>query len=280
MMLKTVVKPIAMAGAVVLLASGCVAAVPENLAAADANPYDLITPGVIIAATSGDQPLFSTVTKGGAPEGFTIDLTDEAAKRLDLKVEYKLVPTAGEIPGLTSGQFDMVSNGFGVTDKREEAVNFSQAIHWDTIDLMTSQSSPMTAMADIAGKKIAVITGSIQVDYLKKFPAAIPVMYQGSNEAVSALNSGTVEGFLWSGRSMLPYLEQFPALKIAVTEPVVDHATAMMFQKSNSAFTNAFNEQLQAMSEDGTFKKIFDKNFGANFHVPPQLLEFYPELKK
>ncbi len=279
-MLRKYSKTIALAGVVALLACGCATTATEGTQGADGNPYDLITPGEIIAATSGDQPLFSTVTKGGAPKGFAIDLTDEVARLLELTVRYKLVPTAAEIPGLTSGQYDVVSNGFGVTEKREEAVNFSQAIHWDTVDLMSSKDSSMTTMDDMAGKKIAVITGSIQVDYLAQFPTAVPVMFQGSNEAVSALNSGTVEGFVWSGRSMLPYLEQFPSLKIAVTEPVVDHPTSMMFQNDNTALTEAFNEQLKAMSKDGTFKKIFDKHFGADFTVPSQLLELYPELKR
>ncbi len=276
MKVRTYFKSFVIAGAVAIVASGCAAAGPQGSGGSDANPYGLITPGVILSAVSVDQPYFATADKSGKPEGFIIDLDAEVAKRLGLTIEYKVTQTAGQIPGLTSGQYDMVSNGYGVTDKREESVNFSQAIYWDTISLLTQKNSTMDSMESMSEKKIAVITGAIQVDYLNDYATAIPVLFPGSNEAVSALNSGTVEGFVGSGGSMKPYLDQFPDLKIAYSEPV-DHATSVMFQKSNVALTDAYNAQLKAMSADGTFKKLYDKYF-ANLPVPSSLVEIYPEF--
>ena len=113
----------------------------------------------------------------------------------------------------------MDSNGYGVTDKRKEAVNFSPAIYWDTISLLTQKSS-----------------------------------------------------------TMKPYLDQYSDLKIAYSEPV-DDATSVMFQKNNLALMKAYNAQLKAMSDDGTFKKLYEKYF-ANLPVPSSLIEIYPEFAK
>ncbi|QPZ39280.1 substrate-binding periplasmic protein [Paramicrobacterium chengjingii] len=260
-----------------LVVTGCSAANSSGTGDGDDNPYGLMTPGVILSATSGDQPYFTTVENGGEPEGFLIDLNAEITKRLGLTIEYKQTPTAGEIPGLTSGQFDMVTGGFGVTDKREEAVNFSTAIYWDTIALLAPKDTTMSAFEDMKGKRIGVVTGSIQVEFLKNnHPDAIPVLFQGTNAAVSALNSGSVDGFVWSGVSMKPYIDQYDSLDIAYSEPV-DHATSVMFQKSNHALTNAYNEQLETMAKDGSFKELYDKYFG-DLPVPEPMTEIYPNL--
>lgn len=90
------------------------------------NPYQLIKPGVILAATSGAQPPFTMNKEGSRPTGFIIDLTEDAASRLGLKVEYKLTPTASGIQGLSAKQYDMVANGLGVTEERKNAIDFAK----------------------------------------------------------------------------------------------------------------------------------------------------------
>ncbi|MCW4457715.1 ABC transporter substrate-binding protein [Microbacterium sp. MPKO10] len=271
------VSAIALSGTILLAAAGCSAADPSGEGSAGDNPYDLLTPGVILSATSGDQPYFTTVEDGGEPEGFLIDLNDVIMKRLGVKIEYKQTPTAGEIPGLTAGQFDMVTGGFGVTDKREKAVNFSTAIFWDTIALLAHKDTTITSFDEMAGKRIGVVTGSIQVEFLKNnYPDAVPVLFQGTNAAVSALNSGSVDGFVWSGVSMKPYVDQYEDLAVAYSEPV-DHPTSVMFQKSNQALTDAYNNELKKMAEEGLFKKLYDKYF-AGLPVPQPMVEIYPNL--
>lgn len=273
----TGVRAVVLAVSVALLATSCSGSSGDS-GSSRKNPYGLITPGTILSATSGEQPYFTEVTGSGAPKGFLIDLDREVTKRLGLKITYKQMTTASSIPGLTSGQVDMVTGGYGITPERKKAVNFSTPIYWDTIALLAKRGTSMKTFKDMAGKRIGVITGSIQVDYLKKFPAAKPVYFQGTNAAVSALNSGSIDGFVWSGGSMKPYADKFPKLKIAYAEPV-DHGTAVMFSKKEAALGKAYDAQLKKMGEDGTFKKLYDKYFGG-VAVPDQLVKFFPSLGK
>lgn len=250
---------------------------PSGGGSTAAKDYHLIEAGTILAATSGAQPPFTMAGDGGQPKGYIIDLTEEAAKRLGLKVEYKLTPTSSGIQGLTAGQYDMVANGLGVTPEREKAISFAKGVYWSTTAALTKKSSPVTSMDGLAGKKVAVITGSVQEGYVKKMQGAIATKFESQDAAVSALNSGTVDAFLVGGPDAEEYLKQFPDLKIAASQPV-DHATTVAFQKDNTALVNAFDAQLQAMVDDGTFKTIYDKYFS---QAPaPQLLQIWPGLSK
>lgn len=261
--------------AVLLVASACGDAAGST--AAKDNPYHLITPGTILAATSGGQPPFAMQKDGaGQPTGFIIDLTNEAAKRLGLKVEYKLTPTASGIQGLSAKQYDMVANGLGVTDARKKSIDFAKGMFWSITAALAKQDSPITTMDQLDGKRVGVITGSVQEGYVKKIKGAQAVKFESQDAAVSALNSGTIDAFLVGGPDAEEYLKQFKDLKIAASQPV-DHETTVAFQKGNQALVDAFNTQLGAMIKDGTFSKTYNEYFTEK--MQPQLLEIWPELK-
>jgi len=267
-----------LAGTAALVALTAAACGGESGASKADNPYDLITPGVIVAATSGAQPPFAMNKEGSkTPTGFIIDLTEQAASRMGLKVQYKLTPTASGIQGLSAKQYDMVANGLGVTDERKKAIDFAKPMFWSITAALTKTNSPIHSMADLAGKRVAVITGSVQEGYVAKIKGAVPVKFESPDAAVSALNSGSVDTFMVGGPDAEEYLKQFSTLKIAASQPV-DHETTVAFQKGNTALTDGFNKQLLAMVDDGTFTKTYNEYFTEP--MQPQLLAIWPQLNK
>lgn len=238
------------------------------------NPYALIDSGTLLAATSGDQPPFS-VLEDGKPDGFTVALNEEVAKRLGLKTDYKQTDTASAIQGLTTGQYDVVANGLGVTPEREKAILFAKGEYWSTTAAVTLAKSTVSSMDDLAGAKVAVITGSVQAEYLKNIDGAKATDFASQNAAVSALHSGNVDAFLVGGPDAEEYLKEFDDLKIAASQPV-DHPTTVAFPKTSTALGKAYDEQLAAMVEDGTYRKIYDTYFTEE--PLPELLEIWPGL--
>ena len=255
------------------LVAGCGSDSSEE--GAQDNPYDLITPGVLLAATSGDQPPFSVVEGGDDPAGFTIDLNNEVAKRLGLTTEYRLTDTSSGIQGLSAEQYDVVANGLGVTPEREESILFAKGEYWSTTAALTEKASTVATMDDLSGLRVGVVTGTVQVGYLENIEGAVAVEFASQNAATSALTSGSIDAFLVGGPDAEEYLKQFPELEIAASSPV-DHATTVAFQHDNSALKSAYDEQLQAMVDDGTYMEIYSSYFQ---EAPqPQLLDIWPGL--
>ena len=262
---------IAVAVTVALLTAGCGS---NDHAGSGDNPYQLIKSGTLLAATSGDQPPFSVI-KNGKPEGFTIALNEEVAKRLGLTTEYKQTDVPSGIQGLTSGQYDMVAGGLGVTAEREKSILFAKGMYWSETAALALKKSTVTTMADLSGKRVAVVTGSVQAEYVKKIAGAVPTDFASQNAAVSALHSGDVEAFLVGGPDAEEYLKQFSDLKIAAAQPV-EHPSTVAFQKTNTALATAYNEQLAALVKDGTYRKIYDQYFTEP--PRPELINIWPGL--
>lgn len=259
-LLATASVAVALALAVTACSSGGGAGTTPK-ATADSNPYKVITPGVLLASTSGSQPPFTMAQSSGEPTGFVVDLTNDIAKRLHLKVEYKTTTVPAGIQALTANQYDIVVDGLGVTPEREKSISFAKGVYWSTTAALTKKdNASISSMDGLAGNHVAVITGSVQVAYLQQIKGAVAVDFADQNSAVSALNSGTVDAFLLGGPDADQYLKQFPQLKVAASQPV-DHPTTVAFQKDNTALVTAYNTQLAAMVKDGTFMKLYKKYF-------------------
>ena len=240
------------------------------------NPLHLATAGTIHAAVSTDQPPFATAKKNGQPHGYIVDVTDEVAKRLHVKVSYKASTVPGALQGLTSGQYDLAASGLGVTAERKESVGFTKALYWSTTSVLTRTSATATKLTGFGGKKVGVVTGAVQEEFVdEKMPGATKTKFQNQNAAVSQLLSGNIDAFVVGGPDADAYLKQYSSLKVAVEAPV-DHPTAMALPKDNTALGAAIDKQLGSMVADGTLLKLYRKWFTEP--PRPELVKVWPKL--
>ncbi|SED11355.1 polar amino acid transport system substrate-binding protein [Amycolatopsis tolypomycina] len=254
-----------------LLLAGC-----GGGGSAAGNPYGLIEPGTIRAATQTSQPPFAFGDPSGKPAGFVIDLTDEAAKRLGLKVEYKSTSVTASLAGLTSRQYDLAAAGLGVTEERQKSVSFTKPLFWSTTAVLTTAQSSASKLTDFAGKKVGAVTGSTQEPFVPaKLPGAVPIGFPNANAAVSQLLNGSLDAFVVGGPDAEHFLKQYPVLRQAASAPVA-HPTSMAVPKDHGALLTALDKQLGAMVADGTYARLYRKYFTT---APlPQLVAAWPDL--
>jgi polar amino acid transport system substrate-binding protein len=239
------------------------------------NDYGLIEPGIIHAVTQTAQPPFDYATKEGKPTGFVIDLANEAAKRLGLKIDYKSSTVSASLAGLSSRQYDLAAEGLGVTAEREKAVMFTKAVFWSTTVVLTNGGGGATA-ADFTGKRVGVVTGAAQEAFLaKKLPAAKPVKFPAIDAEVNQLLNGNLDAVALGGPDADAYIKEHPKLVAAMRVPV-DHPTSMAVPKDHTKLRDALDKQLAAMVGDGTYAKLYKKYF----HEPaqPGLVAVWPRL--
>jgi polar amino acid transport system substrate-binding protein len=243
----------------------------------DANPYGLIEAGTIRSATQTGQPPFAYAKDSGQPTGFIVDLTDAAAKRLGLKVDYKSTSVTASLAGLTAGQYDLASSGLGVTEERAKSVDFTKPLFWSTVTVLTTSKSRISTFDGFNGKRVGVVTGSSQEAQLPtRIPKADPVQFQTPNAAVSQLLNGSIDAFMVGGPDATEFAKQYPGLRQAVSAPV-DHPTSMAVPKHHSAFLKALDQQFAAMVADGSYAKLYRKYFTTR--PEPELLTAWPALK-
>ena len=270
------IRKIALFTASAVLLTGLAACGGSDTSSAADNPYNLITPGTIIAAAQSDQPPYTVIEQGGAkPEGFAIELIEEAAKRLSLKVEYKVTNLQGVLAGISANQYDMGVAGFVMSEERKKSVDFIKPFNWGFTAVMTRTSAKENALTDFSGKKVGVVTGAIQESFAKtRMPGIVLTTFHDRPAAIGQLLSGGIDAFVVGGTQAEVYVAKEKTLKIAVQADNPD-GTSLPIKKGNTALVNAVDTKIDEMIADGTFMKLYLKWFTTS-PISPRIVEFRP----
>jgi ABC-type amino acid transport substrate-binding protein len=154
-----------------------------------------------------DATPFSFVDDNKEVVGFSIDLCkrvvgliENQIKAKDLKIKWLPVTTQTRFDAIVKGQADMECGSSTVTLSRMKLVDFSSFIFLETTGLMTKSGSGLRSIADLSGKKIAVIGGTTneraineQLKMRQLSANVVPFKYR--DDAFAALEEGRVDAF-------------------------------------------------------------------------------------
>jgi ABC-type amino acid transport substrate-binding protein len=252
----------------------------DSSAASSGPDYGLIDSGTITAAVvPGDYP-FVSPDASGKPVGFLVDLTNLIAGKLHLKVNYKMTTVSAGLPGLTSGQYDMMAVGLVATPERQKSVAFTKPIFWGQNAVVVPASNNATTLSAFAGKRVGAGANSTQEDFAKASMKSSQLVSEPTDSAaVSQLLDGNLDAIVLGSTHVGQIFQANPGkLKVAVTA-IQAHPGAMAVNKKLTTFLNAYNTQLAALANNGTFLKLYDKYF-PNLPYPTQMYQYWPSIQQ
>ena len=219
---------------------------------------------------------FSFLDKDRKPTGYSVDLCSRVAvaiqQRLglkDLKVSWVPVTPSSRIPELVRGGIDMECGSTTITFTRMEQVDFSFLTFADGGSMLTTTASGINAIADLAGKRVAVIPGTTTERALgaalKKSLVNVQVVEVAEHaEGLAALESGTADAYA-SDRVLLAGLTQkakAPA-KLRLADIFLSYEPyALMIRRGDTAFRVEVNRVLAGLYRSGEIVSIFERWFG------------------
>jgi polar amino acid transport system substrate-binding protein len=227
--------------------------------------FSTLQSGVLQVGSCLDYPPFETV-KGGVEQGFDVDMTDEIAKRLGLKVEWVRADFDTIFTAVAGGQFDMVAAASTITPEREQTVTFSDPyyIARQAIVVNPQQTPDITSGSDIgSGDVVGVQKGTTGKDWAEENlqPKGAEVKtYTSATDAFRDLEGGGVQAVVNDEPSSAEYLKEFTSLKIVETIDTNEHY-GFAFAPDNTGLVAAVNKALADMIADGTYQEIFKKWF-------------------
>lgn len=238
--------------------------------------------GVLMASTDAAYPPQSSRTPDGKYEGFDIDVTDEIAKRLGVKVEYQTPAFNAIVSGGWSGRWDLSVGSITITPERQKVLYFtppyyytpaSIAIHSETSDIQDTES-------DLDGKKIGVCVECSYQFYLQKnlnIPGESPEYvvddadvktYDTDTTAIQELAVGPGVR-LDAVMSALPTLEQAIGNDVPIKivgDPLFYEPLGVAVDKESPDDPKAFFEEvskiIEEMHSDGTLSEFAKKWYG------------------
>jgi len=225
-------------------------------------PLDAIKQsGKLVAATEGQFAPFNYF-EGSKLTGFEVDLAELLAKKMSLSIEWKTVGFDALLTGLAQDRWDLVIASHGITEERAKAVLFMSP-HYCSGGMIVSRDPAVKSAKDLAGKTIAVQTGTTYLENAKKVAGVKDVRnYPSDTDARSALVSGRVDAWVTDRFGAIEAARKNPQLKLHQGELIFTERIAAAAAKGNTALAKAWNEALAASMADGSYAALSKKYFG------------------
>lgn len=200
---------------------------------------------------------------GDTYTGFDIDMWNAIAEELGWEFELRPMDFNGIIPALQTSQVDVALAGITIKDSRKEVIDFSDGYYDSGFLLMVPADSDITGPADLAGKTIAMKTGTSAVDYAKEHLGEAELrLFPNIDNAYLELRTGRVDAAMHDTPNVLYYVATAGDGQVkAVGEQMQAHQYGIGFPKG-SELVAPVNKALANMRADGRYDAIFTKWFG------------------
>ena len=231
----------------------------------------LFKEGQLTVAT--DRPAYPPWFEGGPRNysGFEGEIANEIAARMDLPLEWVVEPfNRSYAPGTKDYDFDI--NQITITPEREEAVDFSDGYFDNAQGVLALKGSPAAdarSIADLKDVKFGAVVGTTSLDFINETvkPNEEPKIYDTTNDAKSALESGQVDAFVTDLVTTV-YLRDFEIdNSVVVGQYPRNEQFGMLFEEGNP-LVGCVNQILGRMKEDGTLQELEEKYLQQYLSVP------------
>jgi ABC-type amino acid transport substrate-binding protein len=237
---------------------------------------------VVRLAHRSDSNPFSFVNAQGQPDGYTVDLCKFIVHSLELQLNTKLA--ISWVPVTTQNRFDAVANGLAdmecgsstVTFERMQKADFSSVTFMENTGLLVRANSGIFGIGDMAGKRIAAITGTTNEVALKKelqrrsLQASV-VQVRDRQEGMAQLQSGAVDGFASDKLLLVGAQNADGSIYRMLPENLSYEPYAIALPHDDWAFRLAVNKGLSQLYSSPEILDIYLKWFSA-FGPQPDLM--------
>jgi polar amino acid transport system substrate-binding protein len=230
---------------------GTIAAVATSLTLAATEP--------VVIGTDAPFPAYTYVDEAGTITGFERDVMDQICDRARLVCAWELAHFDQLIPGVMSGEFDVVLGGMAVNDERRMLVDFTQS-YYGTDPEEWYIGRP--GAAPPASALTAVQSGTVHEAHLRRLGLRYK-SYTTEPEVLEALRSGAVDLALGPFETR-PDIEDYVkanGLDFLYSDMIPDDGVAMAVCKGNTDLLDTLNAALDAMRADGTLATLESRWF-------------------
>jgi len=225
---------------------------------------------VINVAYATDSLPFSFVGPDKQPAGYSIDLCKRVIARIgqvignpDLKVNWIAGSTAERLQMVRSGKAELDCANTTQTLARLASVDFSSLIFVDGGGVILRADSPVNSIAELAGKKIAVLKDTTTEKRLRaiapdNLPGTQILPVTDAREGLVMLESGAVDAYAGDRIKLVGLaVQNNPGKFVLLTEELSFEPYAMALPRGDSALRLEVNRALTQVYQSGEIETIF-----------------------
>lgn len=203
--------------------------------------------------------------------GFDIDLAKAVTEELGIELVLQPIEWDAKEQELKTKNIDVIWNGFSITEERLANLTMSIPYMENAISLVVAKDSGIVTMADMAGKKLAVQSGSSAEEALdseanKDFKASVAEVngFASYITALMDLETGNSDAVLMDSVVANYMINDGGKDFVVLDEELVAEEYALGFRNGDQALCDKVNEALISLKADGKVEEIANGWFGSD----------------
>ena len=229
-------------------------------------------PRTLVVGSSATYPPFAYETPTKQIVGFDVDIITAVAKKSGLAVRLVNTPFTGVFASLNNGDIDIIISGVTINDRRRQSYDFT-APYFEARQLMAvPAASTVKTLQDLAGKKVAVVTGSTADDVASRAfgkTSANIRRFDTTPLIIAELVAYGVDAAIGDNGVIAYRVQQQKALKTVSDPGFPKEYFGIVVKQGNAALRDSLNAGLAAIIADGTYARIYRTWFKAEPPVLP-----------
>ena len=237
----------------------------------------------------GSIPFAYIDPKVGKHVGFSVDMTDELVKYLEMRfgksieiVPFTVTPKT-RIPMVVNGTVDVEMGSTTYTQKREEQADFGLIFFFSETTFLVAKDSGIQSLEDMNGKRVGAARGTTNLRAVEKlaeegkFKPADIVVTETHPQGMLALKSGKIEAYS-TDRSLLEGLrmkDQNPDKWMTTPFAIAYEPYAYIMREGQSDFRDFVNNTILWSIHTGKFFELYEKWMGPKGVVPIPMSDDY-----
>ncbi|WP_297634808.1 transporter substrate-binding domain-containing protein [uncultured Clostridium sp.] len=228
--------------------------------------------GKLVVGLSGDYaPYEFYIMDNGEKKlvGFDVDLANEVAKDLGVKLEIKDMSFDSLLSAITAEQIDMIISGMNPDPEREKVVTFSD-IYYEAkhgVLINKKDAEKFKKIEDLEGVKIGAQLGSTQEKLAnEKVKAINPTLLADVNNLILELKTGKIKALITEEPVAKMAIEKNPEMMLAPIEFEADGGgNSIAVKKGENELIKEANKTIKRLLDSGELEKfIINANKIAN----------------
>jgi polar amino acid transport system substrate-binding protein len=225
----------------------------------------VISAGTLKVADCLSFAPFGFMDQSGAPSGYDVDIATEMAKQLGVKLQMVDTTADNRIPNLQTDKVDVVICNFTENPTRAKQINFTSPYVIAGEVLLVKKDSSINGIADLAGKTVAVVTGSTNADIIAAAnPSAKTQSYPTSAAAVLAVKSGQADAMIEDSNFQTYQAKIDPTLRVTHDSLIPLEHNGFGVAQGQLNWLEWQNQFIFWLNHTGKNRELYKKWFGAD----------------
>lgn len=218
----------------------------------------------LVVGVSDDIPPMVFRDRGAELIGYDVDLLHEIGRRINKKIEFKVISWDQKEQELANKSIDVIASQLSITEERKKILRYTQPVMQNFQAIIVAATSPIQNKKDLEGKTVCALTGAYIIDEIRKLPGQkIQVRTADGNEqCLVKLLAGEVDASVLDGVPGIYYSNHNPGAFRILPEDIGKDEYAYGMRISDATLAEEFNRALAAIKADGTMQTIRERWLG------------------